>query len=71
MLITAAKGYLAHRTRELLQMFLDGYSVSGLCNELGMKRTAVLRALQRAHQRNPKFPRRDPDTDRAEWYSIE
>lgn len=69
MLIHAAKGYLAHRTRELLQMFLDGYSVEGIRNELHMSRSAVIRALQRAKQRNPKFPRRDPSTDRAEWYS--
>ena len=71
MLIQAAKGFLAHRTREMLQMILDGHSVESVCHELGMGRSAVLRAWQRACQRNPKFPRRDPDTDRAEWYSLD
>ena len=49
----------------LLEMILDGRSVEAICNEMGMTRTAVLRAWQRECKRNPRFPQRDRRTDRA------
>jgi hypothetical protein len=56
------------KTARMLRMIMDGCSVSAICQELGMKRGAALRAWQRECKRNPKFPVRDPDTDRrAGW----
>lgn len=58
------------QTASLYRMVLRGRSVAGIMHELGMSRSAVLRAWQRACRVDRTFPRRDRRTDRADFASA-
>jgi IS30 family transposase len=63
------KGSLNDRTRILHALWRQGYSVEGIMQELGLRRGAVERAIQRAHEADARFPARDPATDRSVSFS--